>query len=129
MNTRNSLEIEPSFSTKVSDQLGMSAVASGPTTRCAQPPRVRGPLCAALCRPPVVQITFRFVELKLLSVIVASESLKLSDISDGNRSDDALLSTVVMLLSTSKLLINSVKKYLKLFHFLIQLPPLCQLKQ
>ena len=107
----------------------MSAVALGPTTRCAQPPRVRGPLRAALCRPPAVRITFRFVEVKLLSAIVASESLKLSDISDGNRGDDALLSTVVILLSTSELLINSVKKHLKLFHFLIQLPRLCHLKQ
>ena len=66
----------------------MSAVAWGPTAQRAQPPRVRRPLRAALSRPPLVQTTFRYVEVKLLSAIVASESLKLSDTSDGNRGDN-----------------------------------------
>ena len=70
MNTRNFLKIKPSFSTN----------SVRPT---------RGPLRAALRRTSLVRINFHFVEVKLLSAIVASESLKLSDTSDGNHGDDA----------------------------------------
>lgn len=65
----------------------MLAVAWGLTAWGAQPPCFCGSLCAALPRPPLVQITF---EVKLSSAIVALESLKLSGISDGDGDDDVI---------------------------------------
>ena len=59
-------------------ELGILAVAWDPTTWCAWLPHVYGPLRTALHRPPLVQITSWFVEVKLSSAIVASDPLKLS---------------------------------------------------
>lgn len=60
---------------------------------------------------------------------MASESLKLSGISDGNRGDDAAVDRGDVVDDIFKLFIHSAKKHLKSFHFLIHLPPLRHLKK
>lgn len=60
---------------------------------------------------------------------MASESLKLSGISDGNRGDDAAVDRGDFVDDIFKLFIYSAKKHLKSFYFLIHLPPLRHLKK
>ena len=89
MNTRNFLKIKPSFiinSISPSRYVGCR-LRSHQLMRMT--PRAREPLRAVPRRPPSLQKTFQFVEVKLSSRIVASESLKLPGISDGTRGDDA----------------------------------------
>lgn len=90
MNTRSFWKLNHLLAWALSAQLGILAVAWGPTAWGAQPPCFCGSLCAALPRPPLVQITFGVVEVKLSSAIVALESLKLSGISDGDGDDDVI---------------------------------------
>ena len=90
MNTSNFWKLNHLLAWALSAQLGMLAVAWGPTAWGAQPPCFFGSLCAAFPRPPLVHITFQVVEVKLSSAIVALESLKLSGISDCNGDDDVI---------------------------------------